>query len=142
MIFFFVKKKGRRLIAYLCLFIFFWSVFRIRCIFFGVIYVRITFFVIGILTALFTVLLELMVLARVVGVGLVGVFIVGIAGVFSVGIVDVFIVGILEVFSVGIVDVFSVGIVGVVGVGKCIERLVFILAFKFSKVFMLIVDRL
>ena len=61
----FVKKKGRRLTAHLCLFASFLSASRTRCTFLGVTHVRIMSSATGISTALSTALLELTVLARV-----------------------------------------------------------------------------
>ena len=137
----FVKKKGRRLTAHLCLFTSFWSASRTRCTFLGVTHVRITSSATGISTALSTALLELTVLVRVAGVGSAGVSTVGTAGVSSVGTVDVSTVGTSEVSSVGTADVSSVGTAGAAGAGKCTERLVSTSALKLSKVSMSIVDR-
>ena len=69
----FVKSKGRRFTAHLCLFTSFWSASRTRWTFRGVTHVRMTSSATGASTALSTVLLELTVLARVAGVGAAGV---------------------------------------------------------------------
>ena len=93
----FVKKKGRRLTAHLCLFASFWSASRTRCTFLGVTHVRITSSATGISTALSTALLELTVLARVAFVGSAGVSSVGTAGVSTVGAAEVSVVRTAEV---------------------------------------------
>lgn len=134
----FVKKKGRRLTAHLCLFTSFWSASRTRCTFLGVTHVRITSSATGISTALSTALLELTVLARVAGVGSAGVSSLGTTGVSTVGAADISSVGTAEVSSVGAAEVSSVG---AAGAGKCTERLVSSSALKLSKVSMSIVDR-
>lgn len=140
MIFSFVKKKGRRLAAHLCLFASFWSASRTRCTFRGVTHVRITSSATGISTALSTALLELTVLARVAFVGSAGVSSVGAAGVSTVGAAEVSIVGREEVSSVG-AEVSSVEAAGAAGAGECTERLVSTSALKLSKLSMSIVDR-
>lgn len=129
----FVEKKGRRLTAHLCLFASFWRAFRTRCTFLGVTHVRITSSATGISTALSTALLELTVLARVVGLGSAGVSSAGTAGVSTVGTA--------EVSSVGAAEVSSVEAAGAAGAGECTERLVSTSALKLSKVSMSIVDR-
>ena len=129
----FVKKKGRRLTAHLCLFASFWSASQTRCTFLGVTHVRITSSATGISTALSTALLELTVLARVAGVGSAGVSSVGTAGVSTVGAAEVSVVRTAEVSSVEAA--------GAAGAGECTERLVSTSALKLSKVSMSIVDR-
>ena len=129
----FVKKKGRRLTAHLCLFASFWSASRTRCTFLGVTHVRITSSATGISTALSTALLELTVLARVAFVGSAGVSSVGTAGVSTVGAAEVSIVGRAEVSSVEAA--------GAAGAGECTERLVSTSALMLSKVSMSMVDR-
>ena len=93
----FVKKKGRRLTAHLCLFASFWSASRTRCTFLGVTHVRITSSATGISTALSTALLELTILARVAFGGSAGVSSVGTAGVSTVGAAEVSVVRTAEV---------------------------------------------
>lgn len=126
----FVKKKGRKLTAHLCLFTSFWSASRTRCTFLGVTHVRITSSATGISTALSTALLELTVLARVAGVGT--------AEVSSVRAEEVSSVRVAEVSGVGAADVSSVE---AAGAGECTERLASTSALKHSKVSMSIVDR-
>ena len=129
----FVKKKGRRLTAHLCLFTSFWSASRTRPTFLGVTHVRITSSGTRISTALSTVPFELTGLVRVAGVGS--------AGVSSVGVEEVSSVGAGEVPSVGASDVSSVGAAEAAGAGKSTERLASASALKLSKVSKSIVDR-
>ena len=130
----FVKKKGRRLTAHLCLLTSFWSASRTRCTFLGVTPVQITSSATGISMALFR---ELVVLARVPGVG---------------SAVDSNVGASVEVSSVAAAEVSSVGAVGAVGGagaaeaveaagdGKCSEKAL-TSVLKLLMVSMSIVDR-